>query len=94
MKTLKDWSSYWSLAEHFIWEENNYHASLYSQERDKQAGAELCQAQVKLGLAKLAVNRNKLRAYLLQVWGHIPFKKKLIWSFICLNIEVVFHLPK
>ena len=33
----------------------------------KQAGAELCQAQVKLGLAKLAVNRNKLRAYLLQV---------------------------
>ena len=33
----------------------------------KQAGAELCQAQFKLGLAKLAVNRNKLRAYLLLV---------------------------
>ena len=48
----------------------------------RQAGAELCQAQVKLRLAKLAVNRNKLRAYLLQVWGHIPFKKNLIWSFI------------
>ena len=32
-----------------------------------KAGAELCHAQVKLGLAKLAVNRNKLRAYLLQV---------------------------
>ena len=33
-------------------------------DKPKQAGAELCQAQVKLGLAKLAVNRNKLRAYL------------------------------
>ena len=35
--------------------------------KDEQAGAEPSQAQVKLGLAKLAVNRNKLRAYLLQV---------------------------
>ena len=33
----------------------------------KQVGAELCQAQVKLGLAKLAVTRKKLRAYLLQI---------------------------
>ena len=33
----------------------------------KQAVAQLCQAQFKLGLAKLAVNRNKLKAYLLQV---------------------------
>ena len=31
---------------------------------DKQAGAELCQAQVKLERAKVAVARKKLRAYL------------------------------
>jgi hypothetical protein len=30
----------------------------------KQAGAELCQAQVNPGQAKLAVTRKKLRAYL------------------------------
>ena len=53
---------------------------------DKQAGAELCQAQVKLGLAKLAVNRNKLRAYLLQVLGHIPFRSSSI-----LFIRMSFH---
>ena len=31
---------------------------------EKHAGAELCQAQVKLGPDKLAVTRKKLRAYL------------------------------
>jgi hypothetical protein len=36
----------------------------------KQAGAELCQAQVKLGLSKLAVIRKKLRAYKLEVTFH------------------------
>jgi hypothetical protein len=40
---------------------------MLNNDNDKQAGAELCQAQVKLGLAKLGVNRNKLRVYLLQV---------------------------
>ena len=34
-------------------------------EMEEQAGAELCQAQVKLERAKVAVARNKLRAYLL-----------------------------
>ena len=37
------------------------------EKKRKQAGAELCQAQVKLGVAKLTVKRNKSRAYLLQV---------------------------
>ena len=37
----------------------------------KQAGAELCQAQVKLGLASLTVTRKKLRTYILQVTFHL-----------------------
>jgi hypothetical protein len=44
-------------------------------EYEQKAGAELCQAQVQLGLAMLAVTRYKLRAYLLQIVGHIPLKK-------------------
>ena len=36
----------------------------------KQAGAELCRAQVKLRLAKLAVTRKKLRAYKLSQDPH------------------------
>ena len=42
----------------------------------KQAGAELCPAQVQLGLAMLAVTRKKLMAYLLQILDHIPYEKK------------------
>ena len=38
--------------------------------KEKQAGAELCQAQFKPGLAKLAVTRKKLRAYKLEVTFH------------------------
>ena len=38
---------------------------------EKQAGAELCQAQVKLRLAKLAVNKKKLRAYKFEVTIHL-----------------------
>jgi hypothetical protein len=37
----------------------------------EQAGAELCQAHVKLGLASLTVTRKKLRSYLLQVTIHL-----------------------
>jgi hypothetical protein len=36
----------------------------------KQAVAELCQAQVKQGLTKLAVTRKDLRAYKLEVTLH------------------------
>jgi hypothetical protein len=36
----------------------------------EQAGAELCQAQIKLGLAKLPVTRNKLRHYKVEVTFH------------------------
>jgi hypothetical protein len=50
----------------------------------KQAGAELCQAQVKLVLASLAGTRTKLRTYLLQIifhlkgnWCVLPFVKIL-----------------
>jgi hypothetical protein len=49
-------------------------------EREKQAGAELCQAQVQLELAMLAVTRKKLMPYLLQILGHIPFQKKFMLS--------------
>ena len=45
---------------------------------EKQAGAELCQAQVKLGLAKLALTRKKLRA----TYSKFEVIKKLIWSFV------------
>jgi hypothetical protein len=48
--------------------------------KHKQAGAELGQAQVQLGLAMLAVTRKM--AYLLQILGHIPFQKKFIIKFI------------
>ena len=47
-------------------------------EKGEQAGAELCQAQVQMWLAMLAVSRKKLRAYLLQILGHLPLKKN--WS--------------
>jgi hypothetical protein len=47
----------------------------------KQAEAELCQAQVQLGLAMLAVTRKKLMAYL-QMLGHILFQKKFRLSSI------------
>ena len=50
-------------------------------QRDKKAGAELCQAQVQLGLAKLAVTKKKLMAYLLQILDHIPYQKKFTLSF-------------
>ena len=46
----------------------------------KQAGAELCQAQVKPGLAKV------------EIFFHLI--DKLRSSSIYLKIEVVFHLPK
>jgi hypothetical protein len=36
-----------------------------NQEMIKQAGAELCQAQLKMERAKVAVARNKLRTFLL-----------------------------
>ena len=52
----------------------------FSENRREQAGAELCQAQVKLGLAKGGVI------------FHLP--KKLRLSSIYLKVEVVFHLPK
>ena len=51
----------------------------------EQAGTELCQAQGKLGLSML---------YLVRNYGHLPFKKTLMSSFICQKIEVVFHLAK
>ena len=47
----------------------------------KQAGAELCQAQVKMGLAKLAklaLTRKKLRA----TYSKFEVIKKLMWSFV------------
>ena len=50
----------------------------------KQAGAELCQALEKLGLAKAALPSNKLI-------GH-PVKKTFRSSSIYQKIEVVFHL--
>ena len=79
-------------------------------ERERQAGAELCQAQVKLWLAKLAVTKKKLRAYKFEVRFHLKrylyglsFALILRSSSICQNswvnfnlliIEVVFHFPK
>ena len=42
---------------------------------DKQAGAELGQAQAPLGLPKLAITRNKLMNLSLEAFCHIPYKK-------------------
>ena len=55
----------------------------------EQAGAELCQAQVKLGLAKI-----EIFFHLIENWGCLPFTKKIRWSLIWFQIKVVFHLPK
>ena len=56
---------------HLNMELRNFNHSIYIaaafEYNNLQAVDELCQAQVKLGLAKLAVNINKLRAYLIQV---------------------------
>ena len=52
----------------------------------RQAGAELCQAQEKLGLAKPAVPSKKLLSFSI-------LTKHLMLSSICQNIEVVLHLP-
>jgi hypothetical protein len=44
-------------SDNHVWEKSNH-------ERDReQAGAELCQAQVKLGLSKQAVTKTKLKTY-------------------------------
>ena len=53
---------------------------------NKQAGAELCQAQEKLGLAKPAVPIKKL--------CRLPLKKILRSSSINQTLKVVLHLPK
>jgi hypothetical protein len=45
-------------------------ALLSDYDQTRQAGAELCQAHVELGLAKLALTRKKLRAYKLEVTFH------------------------
>jgi hypothetical protein len=37
----------------------------------RQAGAELCQAQIKLSLAKLAVTKTKLKAYKFEIIFHL-----------------------
>jgi hypothetical protein len=44
--------------------------NLHNKKGRKQAGAELCQAQVKLGLTKLAVSRKDLRVYKVEVTLH------------------------
>jgi hypothetical protein len=61
--------------------------------RKKQAGAELCQAQLKLGLAMLDLHSTKLRSsslyekieviFHLIYWSSLPSMEK---------VEVVFHL--
>jgi hypothetical protein len=68
----------------------------------KQAGAELCQAHKKLGLAKLALPLNVVIFHLKNKnYGCLPFAKngdrllvanKMRLSSICLQIEVFFHL--
>ena len=60
----------------------------------KQTGAELCQAQEKLGLAKFDLPSMKLNLSSIQKhWGDLPFVNKLILNSICQQIEVVFPLP-
>ena len=54
-------------------------------EKYEQAGAELCQAQEKLGLAKPAVPRKKMKLSYIAL--------NLRSSYIKPTIEVVFHLP-
>ena len=51
-----------------------------SNKRYEQAGAEQCQAQEKIGLARNC--------------GNFPLIKKLKLSSICLNLEVVFCFQK
>ena len=54
---------------------------------DKQAGAELCQAQEKLGLDI------EVAFHLPKSLGCLPFTNKLRSPSFYLEIEVVFHLP-
>ena len=74
---------------------------------NEQAGAELCQAQFKLGLAKTAFpDVDIVFVFVFPVlkvwsclpftnkWSCLPFAKNLSSSSIYKNIEVVFHLPK
>ena len=63
----------------------------------KQAGAELCQAQIKLGLAKFGVIfhlpkelRSSSVLFKVEVVFHLP--KKFKFPSICLKVEDVFHL--
>ena len=60
----------------------------YNWQYREQDGAELCQAQDKLGLAKLALPK-------MDIIFQLPtFSYKLRSSSIYLNIEVVFHFAK
>ena len=70
----------------------------------RQTGAELCQAQDKLGVAKPALPSKKFRFFsFIKFIGHLPIEnkmslsfsfKKLMSSSICQTIDVVVHQPK
>ena len=66
---------------------NNKIWVITKQKMNKQAGAELCLTQEKLGLAKPTL------LYLVINCGRLTFKKTLRLSFINIKTMVVVHLP-
>ena len=68
--------------------------SLKKERLERQAGAEMCQAQEKLGLAKSALPSEKLwlSSISKQIEFFLSFKKLRSFS-VYLKIEVILNLP-